>query len=881
MEENRIEKRAGFRHCKSFGIANSVNYRHTFPTLMISRLLPIASLLATLAFAHAAPEAFEVGPAQKDQLPGGKEADGIIGDFILRNDRVEAVISGNLPLRRANMSTFYGNDGITPGCVYDLTLRGTNNDQLTYFGPAAQQGSVSWVRVLKDGRDGEAVIETVVTGAHRGGVARYHRYTLREGWPGLQITTTIINESAEGKKLDLAGRLTTAVRTGIVQGINWADAIDPADKAGYAYGNLVAPENYGTGKDYALAAGASVTVVRFLAVGRSPVEALGEVVRQRGQPIGEVRGVVRDGQGAPVPTAQVLVRTAAPRDENVGVAHPDSQGRLAFVLPEGKYVATFTDAGRAEVVQDLEVKAGAPAKLDATLAAAAAIQFRITDAAGRSIPCKAQFLAQGETEPANLGPQNRAHGCVDQYHSEKGDFRVALPPGRYRVIVTRGIEHSHLAREVVLAEGQTFEFTGTLQRLVDTTGWVSADYHNHSTPSGDNTCGTHDRLINLAAEHIEFAPTTEHNRLFDWAPHIEKLGLSADLQTVPGLELTGRYAHFNAFPFQPEPRTQDNGAPVWNDDPRITAITLRDWQGADADRWVQINHPDMVKNFTDANSDGRLDGGFRGLATLIDGIETQNYSASSILSGRPFKIGKTKEGKDSVEMQREFIWLQMLNRGHRYAAMAVNDAHSVYGNGVGGWRMYLPSASDQPAEIDWRENSRHAKAGHSYLTTGPYLQVLTDSGTGPGNTSRAVGKSVKLNVHVQCTDWIDIDRVQVLVNGRARPELNFTRAAHPQMFRDGVVKFDQTIKVPLSEDAHVIVVATGEHSDLSIGYGTSTQAKIKPIAYHNPIFIDLDGHGFTPNGDTLGYPLPVAKMSVEEARQVLGGAQPAAVKPAP
>jgi hypothetical protein len=487
--------------------------------------------------------------------------------------------------------------------------------------------------------------------------------------------------------------------------------------------------------------------------------------------------------------------------------------------------------------------------------------------------CKAQFLARGGTEIVNLGPQNRAHGCLDQYHSERGDFRVALPPGQYRVIVTRGIEYGHLAQDITLAPGQTFEFGGKLKRLVDTTGWVSADYHNHSTQSGDNTCGTPDRIINLAAEHYEFAPTTEHNRLYDWRPIIKDLGLSAEIQTVPGMELTGRFAHFNAFPFKPEERTQDNGAPVWNDDPRITAITLRDWQGADPDRWVQINHPDMVKNFIDADGDGRVDGGFRGLATLIDGIETENGGGSEILAGRPFTIGKNKDGKDSVQILREFIWLQMLNRGHCYAAMAVNDAHSVHGNGVGGWRMYLPSKSDKPAEIDWKENVRHAKAGHSYLTTGPYLQVLTEDGAGPGDTTRASGGSVKLKVRVQCTDWIDIDRVQVLVNGRARPELNFTRMANAKMFKDGVVKFDETIDVPLSEDAHIIVVATGEKSDLSIGYGTSSQAKMRPLAYHNPILIDFDGHGFTPNGDTLGFPLPVAKMSVEEARRQLGEAK--------
>src|SRR5215210_3745091 len=142
--------------------------------MMPSHVFLFSCLLAATAFA--APEAFEIGSLNKNRVPRGKEADGIIGDYLLRNDRVEAVISGNLPLRRANMSTFYGANGITPGCLYDLTLRGENNDQLTIFAPAQQQGAVSWVRVAKDGRDGEAVVECAVTGANHGGLARYHRY---------------------------------------------------------------------------------------------------------------------------------------------------------------------------------------------------------------------------------------------------------------------------------------------------------------------------------------------------------------------------------------------------------------------------------------------------------------------------------------------------------------------------------------------------------------------------------------------------------------------------------------------------------------------------------------------------------------------------------
>ncbi|MCB1086304.1 MAG: hypothetical protein KDM63_04615, partial [Verrucomicrobiae bacterium] len=84
------------------------------------RLLIALTIAATTAAPFRemnAAEAFELGEANfAAERPGGKEADSIVGDFVIRNDRISAVISGNLPLRRANMSTFYGEDGITPGC---------------------------------------------------------------------------------------------------------------------------------------------------------------------------------------------------------------------------------------------------------------------------------------------------------------------------------------------------------------------------------------------------------------------------------------------------------------------------------------------------------------------------------------------------------------------------------------------------------------------------------------------------------------------------------------------------------------------------------------------------------------------------------------------
>lgn len=811
----------------------------------------------------AAAEAFEVGPHNTSQLPRGKEADGIIGDFVLRNNKIEAVISGNLPLRRANMSTFYGTNGMTPGCLYDLTLRGTHNDQITIFSPSGQTGAVSYVRVQKTGSDGEAIIETIISSANNGLIEESHEYRLRDDWQGLLITSTFRNDGNQSVKITTTDRWTNFARTNSVAGIRWADAIDPSDRAGYAFavvdGNPPAPE-------HDLPPGQSLSYSRFLAVATSPADAVGQVAARQNRG-GFIAGQVRDSQGLPVLTGSLLIRTNASSTNIDCVAYPGAQGRFKFQFPEGDYHLELVDPGRATIKRSIQLKATTTSELDLTTDQLSAVQFDIQDDLGRSSPCKIQFHGIEGTPSPHLGPQNRAHGCVDQYHSETGHFTVPLPPGKYKIIITRGIEYGHVQRIIELPPHQTIQIQGTLNRLLDTTGWVSADYHNHSTPSGDNTTGTNDRIINLAAEHIEFAPTTEHNRFYDWRPHIQKLGLTNFIQSIPGIELTGSGPHLNSFPFNPEPFKQDNGAPVWNRDPRISAITLRDWQGAEPDRWIQINHPDVVENFIDRDADGQVDGGFLGLAELIDGIETQNYATSELLGGRPFRVGKNNQDQEIVFYLREFIWLQMLNRGHRYAAMAVNDAHSVYGNGVGGWRMYMPSKSDLPPEIDWRENSRHAKAGRSILTTGPFLQVQTDDGSLPGATVRSPG-GIKLKIKIQCTDWIDIDRVQILVNGRPRSDLNFTRAQHPGWFGSGIVKFDHLIPMSLSQDSHLIVVAVGENFTLATGFGTSPQSKLKPFAYHNPIFVDVDGSGFTPNGDLLDWNLPVKKLTVEDVRKL-------------
>lgn len=819
------------------------------------------------------PQVMEIGDSEFEELPGGKEADGIVGDFLLRNDRVEVVISGDLPLRRPNMSAFYGDGNETPGCLYDLTLRDANNDQITIFTPSVQRGPVSYVKIDESVGKDAAAVETVVTAAKSGGLAKRHQYILEKGWQGILIVSTFANESDAEIEVDLSDGWTQMSDRGSVKGIQWADAVDPADKCGYAYA-WVAERGATLPKSnkQSLAPGGGLKVARFLAVGTSPAEAVGIVAAMRDPDgVGSVSVRMKDDSGDPILKGRVRVQLA---DEKSIFAYPDATGTAKFLWPIGSHKLKIEDTGRDSVEREVEiVNTGETVNLEEVLSKQAHVAFAITDEMGGDTPCKIQFNPRKGTAKPDLGPTNRAHGCVDQWHSATGTFDVPLPPGEYRIVVTRGPEFDSITRDVILEPGQKLDFAGELVRSVDTKGWVSCDFHNHSTPSGDNTCGTDDRLINLAAEHIEFAPTTEHNRLYDWSPHINQLGLSKFLATVPGMELTGRGAHFNAFPFEPDPKLQDGGAPVWQKDPRLNAIVLRDYQGGDRDRWVHVNHPDMSENFVDRDGDGRADGGYAYFGGMIDGLETQNYRGSQILAGAPYSIGAARTGLGKqVNYHREFIWLQLLNQGLRVWGIGVADAHHVYGNGVGSWRTYIPSPTDEPEEIDWREISANARAGKMVLSSGPFLKVETGTGAIAGGYERSNG-NVLLKVGVQTANWYDIDRVQVLVNGRQDPRYNYTREKNADMFSkpdEPNGGFHHLLELDLSEDAHLIVVAVGENSNLQGGFGSSSQSAYQPLAYNNPIFIDVDGGGFQPNRDTLGFELPVKKLTVDSVEAMLG-----------
>jgi hypothetical protein len=200
----------------------------------------------------------------------------------------------------------------------------------------------------------------------------------------------------------------------------------------------------------------------------------------------------------------------------------------------------------------------------------------------------------------------------------------------------------------------------------------------------------------------------------------------------------------------------------------------------------------------------------------------------------------------------------MLNLGYRIPGVVNTDSHWKY-YGSGWQRNYVRSATDNPAEAKLMDICHALERGQVVMTNGPFMEVEASAGgetVGPGDDLHAETLTPRLKIRVECPNWLDVNRVQVFVNGRADDELNFLRSDNAEGFGNGSVKFQREIDLPLAGDAHVIVAAAAEGRQLGLVYGPD-QGEQMPIAVSNPIFVDVDGNGFQANGDPLGLPLPV------------------------
>ncbi len=828
--------------------------------------------LAAVVFAttpRTAGEIVRLTPETWNRAPAGKEVDAIAGDYLLRNDRVVAVIGDAVPGRRAHLTC-----GSVQGAVLDFTLLDANNDQLTAFMPHGfpqPKAAATRAEIVKAAGT-EVVLRVIRAAAEDDPVEAVTEYSLRDGESFLRVHTRYRNTSGRPARTSVSDKIRcdqtfSQTPAGTFEFVHFYDRWFRA-----AYGVVrtaggirtdgksggLSGANSGTWLDYPdligetggratlLQPGQELSLTRYLIAGRHSADVLRTALEIAGVAAARVEVSVSGPDGLPVAGADVAVR----RDgTDVAAAFTDAEGRARFGLPTGRHAFVCSQLGRGqkEVVVDVAGDAGVAVRMGPL----SRVEFEVVDQDGLPSPCKAQFLGVAGTAEPDLGPVQRHDGCRNLYFDHTGKFAVALPPGKYVVILSRGPEYDAAYRSVTVPEGRTAKVSARLPRVVDSRGWVTADFHNHSSESGDNTTLPESRIVCLVAEGIEFAPSTEHNRIQTYRHRLKALGLEKLLATSDGIELTGLpllLNHQNAFPLKLHAHAQDGGGPAVDADPLKQIRRLHDHDHG-SEKLVQQNHPDIGWLVYDKDGDGKPDDGFR----TFEFTHVMEVWRTNILAMKPTQ-DRVVQGRPVVENNRVFNWLQLLNQGHRIPGVANSDAHTCF-HESGEVFNWVKSSTDAVERIDEMEMVRASKKGRIVMSNGPFLEV-SFNGALPGDDVRLSGGKGMLRVRVECANWLDVDRVQVLVNGRPDPKLNFRRETHPAPFGNGTVKFKGEIEVTLDKDAHLIVVAAGERATTGPVMGPSGEP---PVAISNPIWVDVDGGGFQPSRDALDAPLPVKK----------------------
>ena len=375
---------------------------------------------------------------------------------------------------------------------------------------------------------------------------------------------------------------------------------------------------------------------RYLVVGDGDVgSALRTVYKLRGEPHGEVEGVVvEEGSLEPIfhahvfalkwiePCTQYGIKTYADYEAcakrrltdygfvshmmtDVGI-DLDPDGRFSGPLPPGKYYlfAHTYERGSSELVT-VEIVEGETSSVAMTLPKYGIVDYFVTDEAMNLGPAKLAFIPvdykgvrldwQGRARP-EIGDPLYDHGIYLLEHSEDGSGSVRLPPGRYDIVVSRGVEYSvSNIKGFEVKAGLRTPLNVALVREVNTSGYIAGDFHVHARNSVDSALPLDLRVKAAVAEGLEAFSSSDHDHLTDYWPHVLSLDLERYLLTAIGVETSPlEWGHYNGYPLKYDARKM-----AVHDPPQWQGKTLPEvWQemrkraSVPEDSFIlQVNHP--------------------------------------------------------------------------------------------------------------------------------------------------------------------------------------------------------------------------------------------------------------------------------------------------
>jgi hypothetical protein len=435
------------------------------------------------------------------------------------------------------------------------------------------------------------------------------------------------------------------------------------------------------------------------------------------------------------------------------------------------------------------------------------LQVRVD--AERGAPVKLMLTAEGNTAAPDLGRVGLRVGGV--LYSVKGEERLRLRPGRYRVLASRGPDYSLAERVVQVRRAGVVTVKLQLRRLVPARGWLAADLHLHTAESFDSPIPSADQVVAASARGLDLVVLTDHDAVNGYQPPKSAV---APL-VMPGQEVTTsghQFGHFNVFPLEPGPALESR---------RTTPKQL--FQAARRrGALIQVNHPRMGSiGYFDQMGLSARSGRARvpGYAAGFDLLEVFNGDHAD----RPQGVKRMLED-----------WFALLETGRRYVATGGSDAHRMPHQDPGTprtcilWREGTKKGPDFP---DPATVLRALRQGRAFVTTGPRLH-LTLEGRPTGTVVKpAAGRALSLGLRVEAAPWIDVRRVELWQRGKLWRTIDVKGR--------GVLRLSRTVKLapPPGRDTWFVAIARGERPD------PTQSRRVLPFAVTNPVWVDADGDG--------------------------------------
>jgi hypothetical protein len=504
--------------------------------------------------------------------------------------------------------------------------------------------------------------------------------------------------------------------------------------------------------------------------------------------------------------------------------------RLQIPLPEGVYEvkSNFFPA----VVKELfAVGDGEENRCLLEDTAKGTVKVRIIDKNGLYIPGKVSFIGLEPTKtpyflPANPVESGRRWELAknSKFPPEEG-LAVQLPVGTYLMSASRGPEYSRDQKIIEILKDENTELTFTVDKILDTEGFVSVDPHMHTLYS-DGRVDVDERIRSVVAEGVDIAMATDHNIVIDYFPILQKLGFEDDLATIIGNEVTVRgLIHYNTYPLTQRSEEEKNGA-IFALADKATPLFKASRQ-KDPGAIIQVNHPRS---------------GTIGYFNTLQ-LEAKTAASASIGFDTSFDVLESLNGPYAYSSNSDAIgdWLNLLNRGYFKPLIASSDSHGIDRGEPGYSRTYIYYKGGKGRDLDTKAVIEAIKKGHSFASNSPIVELLVNNNFIPGDFCSTNGGKVNIHVKVQSAPWVSLDEVKILINGER--EIVFPVKAK----KTDIVKFEKDIVLTLDRDVTIIAEVLGKRSLYPVVQRISRdglpEEAVLPYALTNPVFVDVDGNG--------------------------------------